>query len=532
MRKLISFLVIVISAFSFAQQEFHVFPVNGNSIKGTPQGDGTLKNPWDLQTALSQTSERVNGGDIIWLHKGTYKGRFKSLLQSTIKNKYVTVSAFKNDKVILNGNVEEKGNYVLQVNGSNVIYKNFEITYLGNFSRIKTDQNFRVATGINHIKGEDCKFLNLVIHNIPGSGFGSWKATGGTVIEDCVIYNNGYLDARGHGVGIYIQNQSEKTRLINNNIIFNNYYKGIEVWSASSGSNFEFVKNITLSNNSIFNNGSPSGKYVDNLIVASNDSKGVNVAKYIKVVDNVFYHNVDFANKKNYGYGSSLTLGYTSNSPVEDVTISNNTIIGKNNAFSLSHIKSGTIENNVIYAGYIHLNTSVLKGFKANSIKLNKNTYYTRKLSGFRFNKHRDYTIKDWQKEFKTDRDSELKLLSSFEINPVLKVQKLNTNSNQFNITLLEKDGNDVEVDFANFNIKEGMNYRIYDIENRAVVIKLGKVASNLKIEFPMSKTQLEMPLHNTTATKTANNFGVYRIEFSPAEKRKSFFGRFFDWLF
>ncbi len=444
------------------------------------------------------------------------------------------VSAYKDDKVILNGNLGKKVNYVLEVNGSKVIYKNFEITYLGNFSRSKSDKNFKPAVGINHPKGEDCKFQNLIIHNIPGSGIGSWKSTGGSVIEDCVIYNNGYEGSRGHGVGIYIQNQSEKTRLIRNNIIFNNYYKGIEIWTATSGSKFEFVKNVTLNNNIIFNNGAPYGKHVDNVIIASKDADGINVAKRIKLINNVLYHNVNFNDNKNYGYGASLTLGYISKSPVEDISILNNVIIGKNNALNISHAKSIVFQNNTIYAGYVHLNPSVLSALESHTIKLNSNNYYTRKLAGFRINKYKDYNLSDWQSTFSIDKKSKLGYLRDFEINPILKVEKLKTktNSNHYNIALLDKNGNDVTVDFSNYGIEKGMTFKIYDIENRKRVVKYGEVTTELKIKFPMGLKQFEMPLHNTVTTKSAENFAVYRIEFEGQKKKKNFFGRLFGWLF
>jgi hypothetical protein len=47
-----------------------------------------------------------------------------------------------------------------------------------------------------------------------------------------------------------------------------------------------------------------------------------------------------------------------------------------------------------------------------------------------------------------------------------------------------------------------------------------------------MGLEKIEMPLHNTVATKSVDNFGVYRIEFTEKPKRKSFFGRLFGWLF
>ena len=532
MRYLINFLIVLTSAISFAQTQFHVFPVDDKTTKGTSNGDGSINKPWDLQTALSQSSERVNGGDVIWIHKGIYTGHYRSVLQSTDTDKYIIVSAYKDEKVILNGNIDGKENYVLEVNGGNVIYKNFELTYLGDFSRSKSDKGFKASVGVNHRKGEDCKFQNLIIHNIPGSGIGSWKATGGSMIEDCIIYNNGYQGKRGHGAGIYIQNQSEKTRLVKNNIIYNNYYKGIEIWSATSDSKFEFVKNVMLSNNIIFNNGSPAGKYVDNVIIASNDRKGVNVAKNIKLIDNVLYHNVDFTNNKNYGYGASLTLGYSSKSPVEDIDVLNNVIIGKNNAFNISHAKSIVFKNNIVYAGYVHLNPSVIPGLEANTIKLYNNIYYTRKFTGFRVNKYKDYNIKDWQNSFKTDTNSEMSYLRDFEINPVLLVSQLKSNSNYFNVALIEKSSKDVNVDFKDYGIEEGMSYKIYDIENRNVLVKSGKMTNGLTVQFPMDLKKFEKPLHNATATKSVSNFGVYRIEFVNKEKRKNFFSRLFGWLF
>ncbi|WP_369997956.1 hypothetical protein [Winogradskyella sp.] len=532
MRYSISFILLFFTLFSFAQKEFHVFPLNGKGMHGSPSGDGSLNNPWDLQTALSQTSKRVNGGDIIWLHKGIYTGNFISTLESTLANEYITVSAYKGDKVVLNGNSDNKVNYVLEVNGNNVIYKNFEITYFGDFTRLKSDKNFKATIGLNHIKGEDCKFQNLIIHNIPGSGIGSWKATGGTVIEDCTIYNNGYQGTRGHGVGIYVQNESDKTRVIRNNIIFNNYYKGIEVWSATSGTKREFVKNVSLTDNIIFNNGSPSGRPWSNLIIASGDAEGINVAKNIKVNDNVLYHNTDFNDFKNFGYGNSLTLGYISKALVENISISDNVIIGRNNTLNIMHAKSLVFRNNTVYTGYVHLATSSLPALKAGRLKLDHNQFYTRRTAGLRILKHKDYKLTDWQKTFGIDKNSQWKQLKNFEIHPVLKIQRLDTNPNHFNVVLLEKEGKDVMVDFSDYEIKEGASYKIYDVENRNRIIKSGKISSEITVQFPMNLSDFEKPLHNTIATKSANNFGVFRIGFDKQKEKKGFFSRLFGWLF
>jgi hypothetical protein len=241
---------------------------------------------------------------------------------------------------------------------------------------------------------------------------------------------------------------------------------------------------------------------------------------------------VDFTDIKNYGQGSSLTLGYNSKALVQDIFIDNNLIIGKNNALNILHAKSVVFKNNKIYSGYIHFGKSTLQAIKSSKLDLDNNKFYTRKLAGYRFIDHKDYKLSEWQKIYGLDIESQWNKLKKFEIHPVLKVQQLKTNSNHFNIALLDKEGNDVSVDFSNHNVEEGMTYKIYDIENPSVVIKSGEISKDLKIVFPMGLKVLEKPLHNKLATKTADNFGVFRIEFTEKSRRNTFFGRLFGWLF
>lgn len=508
-----------------AQQEFHVFPKTHKTSVGKTSGNGSITNPWDLQTALNQSIKSVNDNDVIYLHEGTYNGRYTSTITTINKNTFITVRPYKNDNVVLNGNVTSKLGAVLNVKGGNVIFKDFEITFLGDFSRNVVDKNFQVVSGISHVDGKDCKFINLKVYNNPGSGIGSWKRTGGTTIDGCVIYNNGYMSkVRGSGVGIYVQNQSDNIRYITNNTIFNNYYKGVEVWSATSGTKFEFVKNVTLRKNIIFNNGNPGGKFVDNVIIASNDKDGINVAKNIILDSNILYHNSDFSTNTNFGDGASLTLGYNANAPVEDLTVTNNVIIGKNNALRLLHVKSLIFENNISYCGYVHYNASVLSNLKTNW-KFDDNIYYTRKPKAQRISKHKDFTLKEWQTNFGLDKNSTWKQVKDFNMKSVLDITKIGGSENTYRVSLFQKEGEDVLVDFSNLELKKGSSYRIYDIENSDEVIKSGKVNNDVKIKFTMKTSALEMPLHNQKTKKTPNNFGVFIIKF---EKKLSFFERLF----
>jgi parallel beta-helix repeat protein len=502
-----------------------VFPERHKTNPGKSTGNGSIAKPWDLQTALSRRTNLVNDNDIIYLHEGIYNGRFISTITTINKNTYITVKPYKNDKVVLNGNVNSKLGSVLEVKGGNVIFKDLEITFLGNFSRSMKDKNFQVVNGISHVDGEDCKFVNLKIHNNPGSGIGSWKRTGGSIIDGCLIYNNGYMSkVRGSGVGVYVQNQSDKIRFITNNTIFNNYYKGVEVWSASSGTKQEFIKNITLNKNVIFNNGNPGGKFVDNVIIASNDKDGINVAKHIIFDSNILYHNSDFTTKTNSGDGASLTLGYSASAPVQDITVTNNIIIGKNNALRLLHVKSIVFKNNKAYCGYVHYNSSVLAHIKK-GWKFDDNSYYTKRIKAQRISNHKDFTLKEWQTDFGLDKNSTWKQVKDFNMTSVLDVTKIKETEEVYRVTLFQKEGKEALVDFSNVDLKKGSTYTIYDIENPEKSVKSGRLTSDGKIVFAMNTSNFERPLYNQVANKTPSNFGVFLIKF---ERKLSFFERLF----
>ncbi|MBU2939652.1 right-handed parallel beta-helix repeat-containing protein [Lacinutrix sp. C3R15] len=540
------FLIILSALFvtlSIAQQEFHVFPENHKNTPGTASGNGSLQTPWNLQTALKQSSKVVSGGDTIWLHEGVYNGRYNSSLNCTTPNKYITVSAYLNDRVILNGNVDSQEQHTLGIRGGQVIYKNFEITWLGDFNRDFRVNKFKGIAGINHLDGRNCKFINLKIYNNPGLGFGSWKSAGGSLITECFVFNNGVINEKGRGAGegFYVQNKSEEERVIKNNIIFNNYYKGIEVWSAGRDANFEYVKNITLDNNVIFNSGLPANNYtVDNIIVASDDRNAINIAKNIKVTNNILYHNTNYLKNEVNGDAPSLTIGFYHKAPVENVLVDNNIILGRNNALRILYAKTITFKNNTVYTGYMNFTNSVLDLAKNKNWKFSNNTYYSKNTAGFRIHKT-NYPFKEWKLKFNIDIDSQKKHISAFNLDNVLDITKSEYKTNSYRVVLFNKEAQDVIVDFSKYHIEKGSTYTITDVENLSTVLKSGSLAEDAKITVPMQAV-------NPSENKTLNNFGVFIVEFNTnkktasnstkdvkdakEEKKESAFKRFFTWLF
>lgn len=534
---LIIILSIGISLIGNAQREFHVFPVNHNQTPGTQNGTGSITNPWDLQTALGQSSDVVNSGDTIWLHEGIYNGRYISALKSLVPNQFITVSAFKNDKVVLNGNVPSTRTTVLEIKGEQVIFKNFEITWLGEYSRDENDKDFQVCSGIRHLKGENCRFYNLKIYDNPGLGIGSWKHAAGTIIENCKIYHNGFMskDGKGRGEGIYVQNKSDEVRLIKDNIIFNNFYKGIEVWSAGKKATTQYVKNITLVGNIIFNSGSPSGKFMDNVIIASDDRNGINVANHISVLNNVLYHNSSQENGNLFGDAPSFTLGFNKKAPIEDVTVDGNIIVGGYNGLRILQAKSLRFTNNKVYTGIIQVGPTISKYYS--NWEFNGNTIFSTLKKPFRVPRVKDYSLDGWKTTFKLDSNSDLLKKSEFNLENVLKLTKHKGSSTKFHVALFHAEGNNVPVDFSEQNVKANSLYRIYDLENPSVIIKTGVLAEDNKVTFPMGLTRFKKPLHNSVAKKTLSNFGVFEIEFEDqqtaqdSEDKPSLLKRFFNWL-
>ena len=124
------------------------------------------------------------------------------------------------------------------------------------------------------------------------------------------------------------------------------------------------------------------------------------------------------------------------------------------------------------------------------------------------------YKFDDWQTKFKLDQNSQWKNIKEFDLKNVLSISANAQKPNSYTVALFNKQGNDVEVDFSDYNIPIGTTYKIYDVENRHAIAASGIIDKNNKIIFPMTLTTFEKPLHNDKSKKTESNFGVFIIQF------------------
>src|SRR5947208_5919818 len=163
---------ILLSSLPAAATDFFV------STSGSPTGDGSLANPWDLATALAGPAS-VLPGDTIWLRGGTYHGTFTSKLSGT-SIAPIIVRRFRNERVTLDGGSAGFNNPVLYVQGQYTWFWGFEIM-TSDTSRVSQQSgssptDLSLGGGITTDQATNhpgLKFINLIVHDTQDNGF--WK---------------------------------------------------------------------------------------------------------------------------------------------------------------------------------------------------------------------------------------------------------------------------------------------------------------------------------------------------------------------
>ena len=131
----------------------------GNQFYASPQGsstgDGSLSDPWDLQTAVNNSV--VGPGDTIWLRGGTYKGLFVSRIGGTPEAPII-VRSFPGEWAKIDTQAVDGDPDAFQTLGSFTWFWGFEIT----------NSNNRNGTTIGRFRSDNMmpigiRFINLVI---------------------------------------------------------------------------------------------------------------------------------------------------------------------------------------------------------------------------------------------------------------------------------------------------------------------------------------------------------------------------------
>lgn len=316
--------------------QFYVAP------EGRADGDGSKGRPWDLASALSKQS-KAKPGDTVWLRGGVYKGSFKSGLAGA-PERPILVAQFTDERATIDGS--------LTVDGEWTTFWGFEVT------NSNPDRTRERPTGVE-VNGAHTKFVNLVVHDC-GNGFGFWSSAVDSELYGNLVYHNGWRETdRGHGHGVYTQNE-EGTKLVRENLIFRQYGWGIHAYTEEGA-----LKGLQFEGNVSFDNGAPAGARYDNILVG-----GRRPAERITLLSNCTYETDGGGESK-----PNVRLHYKAEGN-RDLTARYNYFAGGSPVASVADWLNVTMEGNTFYGEGRLLELSVPQGVGADAYAWDGNGYY------------------------------------------------------------------------------------------------------------------------------------------------------------
>ncbi|HYE06493.1 MAG TPA: hypothetical protein VEL07_13340 [Planctomycetota bacterium] len=263
MRQLAS-ICLALGAGSACAAEWHVAP------DGRAGGAGTLADPWDLTSALAPPEGRVEPGDTIWLHGGTYRGCYRSVLRGT-SMRPIVVRAFAGERPVIDATrAGQAANNVtglrVEVEGGWTWYWGIEITNSDTSRRVlavpdpggdESNRSDRRGNSID-IWAPGTRLINCVIRDT-GQGPGVWSQAPDAELSGNLIANNGWQGPeRRAGHAIYAQNELGGKRF-DDNLCFNQFGYGIHAYGSEQAflNNLAFTGNVVANNSFLIGGGQP-----------------------------------------------------------------------------------------------------------------------------------------------------------------------------------------------------------------------------------------------------------------------------------
>lgn len=361
---------LTVTADTSGGRQFFVSPT------GSASGDGSAARPWDIGTAFLPHAS-IRPGDTIWLRGGRYGNgytQFVCRLAGTAANPII-VRQYPGERAIIDGGIATYSPYTW--------YWGFEIMS----SVTDRSQSRGVPEGLDTYTGSTgVRLINLVIHDT-NQGIGFWRFAIDAEAHGNIIYYNGYRgDTRGHGHGIYTQNETGN-KVVSDNIIFNQFGLGIQAY----GSENAFLRNYQINGNVSFNNGTlwtPDNKVDNILVTVGSGSRNINLDS------NYTYHTP----AKDDGYSR---LGWQWSGTEYDMVARNNYFMGGESALEVWKWNQVTFTGNVTYSKSLF--NLILTSSTSSAYTWDRNTYYGSGL--FRFN-GQNQNWQGWKSVTKLDANS------------------------------------------------------------------------------------------------------------------------------
>jgi hypothetical protein len=473
------FILFTFNAVVVAGDAYHV------KVEGTSSGEGSINNPWDLQTALSRT-RTVQAGDTIWVHGGTYRGVFTSGLRGNASAP-VIVKAVQGEDVILDGYTAQ-GGAVLSFEGQYTWVWGLTITCKTENRTGSPAITADYKDGVYFI-GPYNKLINCVIRDNGGNGVGFWNPAIDAEIYGCIIYHNGNIGStRGHGHAIYTQN-TQGTKQIRDNIIFNSFGIGIHAYTENGS-----IQGFNIEGNTFFNCGLPYEKFLERHILVG----GLKPADRVMVNGNYFYNRPAYTAKAmvQFGYGSSNLNAAFSNNYMVDGSL-----------YCITSWQSIAVTYNTIAS---RLSTREMVSFDSydnlKNMVFDNNMYHRGKLGSHSFDEWKNVTGQDGRSIYS----------SSTPQTTVYFMQKNEYEVGRANLSIYNwGQENMVAVDVSGL-LSVGDAYEVLDVSNLPGGAIVSGVYSGSDILVPMQLTDVSLPSGNIPNPRiyvhTAPHFGAFVI--------------------
>src|ERR1700737_4070755 len=315
---------------SNAQATDHFAASNGSAV-----GDGSIGNPWDLDTALGSprgsAPAAIQPGDTLWLRVGVYvpktdNGFFAHLAGTNAAP--IIVRNYQGEHVTIQCSTQA---FALSAEGGYVWYWGLEFACSG------APRATNAAGGANPLSygiramAPGIKIINCIVHDT-AQGLSGYNASSNSEFHGNISYYNGWQGSdRPHGHGVYMQN-STGTKLIEQNFVFDNFDMNMQLYGSGGAS----ITGITARNNTVMNAGSiGDNQYKYNLVL------GGGKINFGNVIDgNHFF----FDPTADYGY-----LNFGQYTPSHDNAFTNNDVVGGFAALTSEGAKNVTVTGNRIY---------------------------------------------------------------------------------------------------------------------------------------------------------------------------------------
>lgn len=402
------------------------------SPDGSPNGDGSAAAPLDLKTAM--TSETlIKPGDTVWIKGGTYQG---DILQTGLPDgtaeQPIVYRAVPGERATLKGRLTIKNDY-------NWIW-GLEI----NAGMNEADG----WGGIELMKGDGIKLINLILHDNRGSGIGGWDVGNDHEYYGCLSYRNGNF----YNHGIYTQNTvNHTTKKILDCMFFNNLGYGVHCYGEKPA-----LTNYLFEGVVAFGNGLPEGnkKAVNNFLIG-----GYGNTDNIVVRDCYTYFPTEGQMKR------GTDFGYEGKNNGK-LTVERSAFIGGDSALWLRKWREITFRDNAVYSPnnvsmYMYTNPDV----DYSKSQFEKNCYYSTNGTAISLNGNGQHPA-GWREKTGWDKNSEFLIGPPKEL--WVKVRPNKYEPERANLVIYNwPHTKTVAIDLGKeWNLKAGDKYAVLDPEN------------------------------------------------------------------